>query len=266
LLHYYHDYGIRPMTDCDVLVHKSDALKAIALLTRLDWHPKHGMSLDEITEVRLDMVHAQSFISPGGQEIDLHWHALLGKQTEFDADFYQQTRVTTLNNTKPVIPCAEILLLHICAHGIKWNWLAPIRWIVDAAILLQQDAANFDWQRVIAIAQQHHLLMQLTKALNYLDANFNVEIPAEILQQLDQIKIPNQDRFCYQLITSRPVSGHQTMLQLLQLFWKIYSKAMAKHNILRKLLVFPQYLKYVWNLDHWWQLPIKVLKSAFKRL
>jgi len=40
IVHYYQDYGVRPMNDFDFLVPTSRAPEAVALLRRLGWQPQ----------------------------------------------------------------------------------------------------------------------------------------------------------------------------------------------------------------------------------
>ena len=72
ILH-YKNYGVRPMTDIDILVPASQALLTADVLKRVGWNPTATESMDVPMQYR----HSQQFVDESGTELDLHWHLII---------------------------------------------------------------------------------------------------------------------------------------------------------------------------------------------
>ncbi|MCK4817484.1 nucleotidyltransferase family protein, partial [bacterium] len=75
LLH-YKDYGLRPMSDFDVLIHEKDVTTAINILRNLHWKPWQRLP-KVFTAEYLSSTKGCAFNNDRGEGLDLHWHVLL---------------------------------------------------------------------------------------------------------------------------------------------------------------------------------------------
>ena len=76
------------------------------------------------------------------------------------------------------------MLLHVCVHGAKWNDVSPIRWIVDATLLLR--TCKIDWAHLRRQSARLRVDLQLADTLTYLRDFMRVALPEQILQDLAQ--------------------------------------------------------------------------------
>ncbi|MGH9550387.1 MAG: nucleotidyltransferase domain-containing protein, partial [Terriglobales bacterium] len=170
---HYEDSGMRPMCDIDILVPTAKSREATAVLSTLGCTPL------------FKAVHAQSFRTPDGVELDLHWHALLEfSQENSDDYFWAKARAATIYNLAVLIPDSTDALFHVCIHGLKWNEIPPIRWIADAQVILRAES-TIDWHRLLRLAKRHRLMLRLKESLQYLKRLLHAPIPEEILAELE---------------------------------------------------------------------------------
>lgn len=199
-LHYL-DFGLRPMQDFDILVPFAQAGPAIEVLTANGYvrheHTPGEKSLDWL----LANGHGGCFQDSSGQEVDLHWHLLPQcVQEDADEDLWLDG-VTTVIHGLPVraLNSAD-QLLHVCAHGLEVNQVPPIRWVADAMIVLR--TAAIDWPRLVGQAERRRLTLKLSDALSYLRRALAADIPAEVLLELLNKKLPLAERLVHKIETA----------------------------------------------------------------
>src|SRR6516162_2449398 len=200
----YRDSGLRPMQDFDLMVPASKVELAMELLERAGWRSRFGYP-----EKRISIRHSTPYRNNKAQEIDLHWH-VLGECWNFNRDeiFWKTSVPLTIvgQQTRTLDPTNQ--LFHICSHDVGWNEVPPIRWIVDALIVLRVFSSEIDWIRLPDVAKTYHLNLPLHNALSYLQRNFQVSIPTEALGQ-PQEAVKEIDSFGYRLKT-KPIAQPTT--------------------------------------------------------
>jgi len=194
---YYGDLGARPMDDLDLLVPRADAARAMQLLQASGWRPATPRP-----ESRLAVWHADSFVDEGGRFLDLHWNALW--QLSDDADLWSGAVPTTLNGVPTKTLGHGDQLLHVCVHGLRWAPIAPIRWVADAAKIMEGAGADLDWDRVAALARANALTLSLEHALRYLAEALAAPVPPVVIAELAAAKKPLHERLAFRASMRRP--------------------------------------------------------------
>jgi hypothetical protein len=145
--------------------------------------------------------------------------------------------------TRALAPADQ--LLHVCVHGIEWNPVPPLRWIVDSLMIMK--SANIDWHRLIAQAQRCRLVFQLKVTMNYLCAKFSAPVPAEILRSIQQIPVSKSEvrEYDYKIQNYR-----LKPLGFIPVLWFRYRRLNGEQRLRQKLIGFARYLRQFWGAEH----------------
>jgi hypothetical protein len=248
---YYRDPGLRPMLDADVLVPLRDAQRALARMNDWGWRAK------------FQAPHARGFITGKGSELDLHWHVLAECcEADADEDFWADAitlRVVDVE-TRALNPTDQ--LFHVCAHGLAWNPVPPVRWAADAMVILR--SAPVDWARFVMQARKRHLALTVRIALEYLCRTLHAPIPSDVLQDLDSVPISRAERWDYSAKTIPPHARDPFLVSWAYL--REYHRAVMNESCARKILAFPGFIQSLWSVEHIWQLPFYAAVGAFRRI
>jgi Uncharacterised nucleotidyltransferase len=141
----------RPFVDLDVLVPPEDLRRV------LDYLEVPGTTVDA------PVSHAVMVRLPNGREIDIHrspYH--MAFQPHHVRPLFERLRPLAAGVIAPGAPACFTLgdadqLLHTFAHGLRANDVAPIRWVVDAAMILRCAGGSFDWDLFMAEARRLEL-------------------------------------------------------------------------------------------------------------
>jgi len=185
---YYPDPALRPMDDVDILVPRDQATSSIDWFFEHGWHSLYGKTRDNIVTYSVRKEHSVDMRHESGHSVDLHWQILnFPLPPNLVQDIWDALQPVTIGDVTTQTLCPTDHLLHICAHGNAWNAVPPLRWIVDAHLILKKDAAIIDWERLIRLTDQLHIGHFITPALSYLKEEFDEPIPADVLNRLGQI-------------------------------------------------------------------------------
>jgi hypothetical protein len=204
LLH-YRDLGLRPMDAVDILVRTHQWRPAVDAVTELGWRPRVP-----VTPRHVEASHAMDFANAQAQRIDLHWHLLPDScGPRADDEFWEHASATTLHGVEVSVLDATDQLFHTCAHGVKWEHVPPVRWIADAAMILNDPAVEIDWDRLVRLTERQRLILSLRDALTYLEAAFGLPVPAVVLTALRDAAVSRAERWEYRFRSraASPVLG-----------------------------------------------------------
>ena len=139
----------------DILIRKQDLFKARELLTLPAASPCYLPVDDQEDDPRQSDCenHLTLQREDGGSFLELHWELLqpcFGFPLRIEDLGDRLTTVSLAGRTIRSLP-AEELLLFLCAHGAKHNWLR-LGWICDIAELIRT-CDQLDWQRVLVYAR-----------------------------------------------------------------------------------------------------------------
>lgn len=250
VLRHYHDLGRRPMADFDIVVHKEDGKRAVEALV------ENGYRLTETAE-NLQLVHAASYVNETGRQFDLHWQVLPGCTDS--RPFWDLATPVSLDETNTLAPSSTDLLFHVCIHGLRLNQVAPLRWVVDATMIIR--SADIDWDRLVDLSKRYWLGYRMREALRYL-RQFDVEVPEIVLASLSKGSVFGLQKSEFELITGRRPKSRSTQIAVLWLGFKRYAGREPGLDLSK----LPDYLKRAWGIKNFWSLPWAVIRKSARRL
>jgi hypothetical protein len=273
---FYPDSSIRPLYDIDVLVHRQEALRAIALLVEqgwrtADWRIARRMQRffrpddaraavpDATLQRRILQGESIAFADRSGMQVDLHWNVLHYRAWPgADNDFWSGAVDREIGNLRARILCPTDCLLHVLEHGSRWNYVPPIRWVADAMMILSGEP--IDWQRLVRLAQKNQLVFALYGMLDLLKSHFDAPIPSEVMEQLLASPTTWVERTEHRLTNRWP--GEPPML------WRLWFSHLRRNRgagRVQVLMTLPRHLQYAFDLGRLSELPtFAVSRTAFK--
>jgi hypothetical protein len=180
----YGDIALRRFVDLDVIVKKSDVLKAREILLKEGYTPSKSLSPSQ-QELLLRTQHNMQFSRDNHQLIiELHWEVAphLFASTVNGERLWQNLITIDLNGTPVKTFSAEDLLFSLCVHGSRHLW-ERLGWICDVAELITRQ--DLDWtallERVASADCDRMFLLGVHLANRLLDA----PLPLEVKERCD---------------------------------------------------------------------------------
>jgi hypothetical protein len=178
----YDDVSLRRFVDLDVIVKKTDVLKARELLITDGYSPTKSLSLDQ-QELLLRSQHNLQFSRDNHRLIvELHWEVAphLFAST-VDADLLWQNLLSlNLNGTQVKTLAADDLLFSLCVHGSRHLW-ERLGWICDVAELIRRH--NFNWDELLKRAARADNERMFLLGLHLAERLLDAPLPAEVKQR-----------------------------------------------------------------------------------
>jgi hypothetical protein len=155
----YGDLALRQFSDLDILVGRSDVLRAKILLTvagnRLEPQGYQIELSDWLEQRYLDTQCNYNFQSADGRVLmELHWSfapRYFAFPVNIDRLWARLEQVEVAGSVVPNIPAEELLLI-LCSHGARHCW-QRMAWICDIAELLRRNL-GLDWDQVMRDARR----------------------------------------------------------------------------------------------------------------
>lgn len=257
-LRYYERSGLRPMSDCDVLVRPVDRDAAFAVLGEAGFSP-----FKEFHQ-RMSYFgnHGFLFQLPNGVQLDLHWFAISQNRIlGIDDEFWREADTVSLAGQTVKILAPGDQLLQLIAHGLRWCDVPAIRWVVDCLQVLKIEGARIDWQRLLASAEPRQLMLPLSEALNYLAASHNALIPEWVLTKLLNREPRMFERVDYQIRALK----HNAVTEISRV-WCDYLRINPERGSLELAREFLPYLRDKWGLERMSEVPVFLMKRRLGKL
>ncbi len=259
----YRDISLRPMMDVDILVPWAQGPAALQLLLAAGWTLEDPRSTrpDYLTLAR-QFQHAVGLRHPSGQGLDLHWNMLsFNLGPAIDDSIFPAARTIDFEGTPYPVPDPADLLLHLCVHGFAWDRLAPIRWIPDSVLLLRAHP-DLDWARLLAAARARNITTIVLATLDYLESLFPATVPPHVLTHLRAQPAALFARLEYRQLL------HPTdrLLGTMRRAPAKFLRSTAGLNPLRRALLVPTYLSWLWEVDRPTQLPAAFYRRLLRKL
>lgn len=261
LIHlYYKDYGLRPMSDFDILVPTEQATEVIKLLRKLGWTSGYRSP-----ETIIPFIHSCDFTDVTAlHHLDLHWHLFIECcQPNDDDDFWNGAVETTIKDIPTCMLNPADQLLHTCVHGMKWSIIPPFRWVADAIMILNSTLTEIDWDRLIMQAQKRHLILPLRQGMEYLKNNFRGNIPTEILQRIQNLPVSKIEYIEHKY---KIENQKKKLLGNIPTLWFDSLRLSGYSSLVHKLFGFLKYVQHFWDLKYLWQLPLYSLFLSARKI
>jgi hypothetical protein len=182
----YADASLRQFADLDVLVRPCDVKRATETLVRLGFAPHFKLknAREEATFLRLSYV--QLFQREEDDvAIELHW-SVAPRFFNFPLRverLWEHDGRLSLGGRQVRAIAPEMLVLLLCVHGNKDNWLR-LEWVasIDALISRHRD---FDWSRLLSEAKSHSALRVLLVGLSLANDLLDTMLPDEFMRLIE---------------------------------------------------------------------------------
>jgi len=180
----YGNVSLRRFVDLDVIVKKTDVLKARELLIHEAYTPTKSLSLNQ-QELLLSTQHNMQFSRDNHRLIvELHWEVaphLFASTVDAD-ELWQNLVSLDLNSTHVKTLCADDLLFSLCVHGSRHLW-ERLGWICDVAELIRSH--SFDWNALLERAARADNERMFLLGLHLAERLLDAPVPAEVKQRCD---------------------------------------------------------------------------------
>ncbi len=203
----YGDLSLRDVGDLDLLVRRSDIVRAADLLISLGHRtffptatPKETAYLESLTGARrsrylLSHCEHHLVVDGTGLNVDLHWAMSLREfSVSLDVEgIWNRARRTRLMGSEMLALGDEDLLIVLCLNGAKDCWDRLDR-VCDIARLLAKSADSLNWPCVFAHARQAGVARMLRVGLQLASTLLDAPLPhsAEVFVEDD----PQVHRIC----------------------------------------------------------------------
>ena len=180
----YDNLALRRFVDLDVIVRKTDVLKAREILSAEGYTPTKSLSFSQ-QELLLRTQHNMQFSRDNRRLIvELHWEVAphLFASTVNAETLWRDLATVNLNGAEVKTLSPDDLLFSLCVHGSRHLW-ERLSWICDIAELVSR--RSFNWTTLLERAanadNERMFLLGLFLAEKLLDA----PLPDEVKQRCD---------------------------------------------------------------------------------
>jgi hypothetical protein len=194
---HYRDPGTRPMDDVDILVPPSAATRAIEALTSAGWVAGRAPA---------GAPHAIALIDSSNRALDLHRFAM--EHGGADDRFWAASVETTVFDVPTRVLSPAHQLLHVAAHGARWNITPPVRWLADANAVQRSAGGGIDWEAFVAEAARRRLTFAIAAALEHLSQSAVFTVPEGVVEQLHRVSTTRLERWAHRASTRPPGGGN----------------------------------------------------------
>ncbi len=166
---YYADLGVRPMADIDILVPRSLARQAVEFLLAQGYRSVWGDLEHMITKGP-----GGEFVKEGTSVVDLHWSVLHDCRAPWsDEGFWAGQRTRTFEGVPLSMLRPEDQILHLCAHGMRWCVVPPLRWLADVAVLVRAEGHRIDVNYLVEAAERRGMVNPVRQTFVWLDRHLD---------------------------------------------------------------------------------------------
>ena len=190
---YYADLGVRPMADLDVLVPRDQAQAAGEWLIAQGYRSVWG---------RVDAVIAKGnggeFVKEGTSVVDLHWGVLHDCQSEWsDAAFWSGRVTRSFEGLEVSMLRPEDQIVHLCAHGMRWSPVSPLRWLADVAAVVRAEGERLDLDYLLHAAGRRELVEPVRRTFAWLDRHLDFGADNVMRRALPRLRPALAERIGY---------------------------------------------------------------------
>ncbi len=242
LLH-YRDLGARPMDDVDLLVHPHALDRAVDALRPIGWNVLASQG------ARGPLRYGTHIVDADGNEIDLHAYALM--QSADDSALWSSRVELELMGTVTSAPAPADQLVHVCAHGLRWDVTPTVRWAADAMTILRSADGRFDWPRVVACSRAWRVTVAVSAALAWLRGCLQARVPEWVLADLER-----GPRMPFERVLNAVWTRPPTPLAFAVMSFDRYRRFAQLAPAHDRPASFAEYLRSAWGLESSAQLVI----------
>lgn len=238
----------RTSADIDLLVKPHDVERAVSALEAAGFvahDAKARARLSALVPVWYETALNDSILT-----IDLHWSIVPGRQYEamYQA-LWDGARETTFDGIPLLIPSPELFVAHVVDHGTAWGPEPTVRWITDVKAVC--DADDLDPARFLETVRTLMIGPYVAEGLRYAANRFDVRVVDDAVLAT-AAALPVESRL--ESLDERR-NAPLGVLRGLPLY-----RAAARALPPEAQRSTPAFLRALWGLDHFWQIPTEAVR------
>ncbi len=183
-LYAYNNLALRRFVDLDVIVNKTDVLRARELLLADGYAPTKSLSLSQ-QELLLRTQHNLQFTCNKNRLIvELHWEVaphLFASSVQAE-ELWRNLETVEVNGAQMKVLAAADLLFSLCVHGSRHLW-ERLGWICDVAELISRHSIN--WPALLQRSTKAESDRMFLLGLSLAERLLGVTLPAEVKERCD---------------------------------------------------------------------------------
>ena len=181
----YKDSGVRPMSDIDVLMQKSDIEKVKKMMLTKSWQMKVYLFKSKTLErISKNTIHDPYTITTGDTNIELHIGIHNGFQS-FNVninDYWKRSKTIVENTNLATYLDKTDFLQHLCLHAYSdmIGSILKLRDFVDIIAFLKLYSSEVDWKKLYKTSKEYNCLNEIGQVLKICVKYFNIKIDHKI--------------------------------------------------------------------------------------
>ncbi|OAD23097.1 hypothetical protein THIOM_001076 [Candidatus Thiomargarita nelsonii] len=192
----YESIALRTMCDVDILVRKTDLLKAEKKLLEMGYSSSR---VEEIEVVCAKCQHLSPLAKQGVAPVEIHW-TIESPTSPFTIDvdgLWKRAQPATIAGVKVLALSPEDLLLHLCLHSAYHHFFEQgLRSLCDILETIRYYRNQIDWTLVEHRASQWNAKNPVYLTLRLARELLAAEVPDELLNALKPKKIDERLMVC----------------------------------------------------------------------
>jgi len=213
---YYEDIGVRPMGDIDVLVPRQHARAAVDFMLMDGYRLNFPFSEEDVVKK-----NGRTFVKEGATEVDMHWRVLHDfKQPWSDEALWAGVQTRMFDGIPLRFLRMEDQILHLCAHGMRYAEISPLRWLADVTVVLRREGHRMDMDYLLREAGRRELLNPIKQTFAWLERHLDLSCAPLLRQAFRKIR-PSWSESCVDYLwRAHPVDGLPGLVPLWIEHWR----------------------------------------------
>ena len=239
-LYYGNDIGARSIDDVDMMIPVHRFTEAIGMICNR--YPAYRTHTN-IDLFQPDFFHEMSLYTSSGI-LDMHCHLLHGYLQNDDWVILSEgAQQVSIQNRKAMTLSSSYHIVHVCAHALGWNGKdgVQLKWILDAVFIIR--SGQIDWRVVVDLSQRMRTTLSVGFALRYLSDQAFADIPAWVLDELQDTVVSLPDRRITYLESQ---DTYTRIIPAIELYWWRYVKSLSRpYTIKNSVKQAGRFLKFL---------------------
>lgn len=181
------DFGLRPMSDIDILVREQDWPTIYRVLQETEFRPAEGKDFSTVLPklTRYDVEAHMQFASSSGSCLEFQFDLLtLGIGMRDVTGVWNRSQESVIEGVRIRVPGPEDQLLHMVVHANR-HGCARLKWLVDIVETLR-NSDRLDWDLFLEIARKENVVPCVYSTLIHIERLFGQQnVPQAALDQLN---------------------------------------------------------------------------------
>ena len=154
------------------------------------------------------------------------------------------------------MPSLEDQVINACVHGVRWDPVPPLRWVLDVVMAVRAAGAAFDWAYVEGESLERRVSLAMAAALGFA-REFEPSVPESTVDMLARAAHGRLERVHFNFQQREYSAPAQVGRYLTR-----YLRLSSQRSLRRKATGLPSYLAAMWELED----PRNVPREGMRRV